>query len=109
MCQQLQKEPSVGDVRFTNLMARRAREHKDEGIYLRLVDLEHAVLLCYHDAGWANAPQDPDDPLHHLNHDDEESGRFQEGPYQRSENARGTTLALPRSSAPSTYWLTAMY
>ena len=85
MCQQLQKEPSVGDVRFTNLVARRAREHKDEGIYLRPVNLEQAVLLCYHDAGWANAPQDPDDPLYHLNQDDEESGRFQEGPFALKE------------------------
>ena len=32
MCQQLQKNPTAGDLRFSNLTARRALEHKDKGI-----------------------------------------------------------------------------
>ena len=85
MCQQLQKDPTAGDIRFTNLMARRAQEHKDNGVYLRPVNLDKAVLLCYHDAGWANAPQDPDDPFYQLDDVDEAKGRFAEGPFVLKE------------------------
>ena len=78
MCQQLQKEPTAGDIRFTNLMARRAQEHKDNGIFLRPVNLDKTVLLCYHDAGWAMLlrTQDPENPLYRLDNEDETAGRF---------------------------------
>ena len=81
MCQQLQKCPTVGDVRFTNLVARRAYEHKKEGISFYPVDLDKAVLLCYHDAGWANAPQDEDDPIYQLTKEENDNGIFKEGPF----------------------------
>ncbi|CAE7724502.1 GIP [Symbiodinium sp. CCMP2592] len=81
MCQQLQKCPTVGDVRFTNLVARRAYEHKKEGVYFHPIDLDKAVLLCYHDAGWANAPQDEDDPVYQLTKEENEDGVFKEGPF----------------------------
>ena len=85
MCQQLQKSPSIGDVRFTNALARRAHEHKEMGIFLRPVNLDKAVLLCYHDTGWANAPQDPEDPFYVLSFSDEEIGRIRDGPFALKE------------------------
>ena len=81
MCQQLQKNPTAGDLRFSNLTARRALEHKDKGITFYPIDLNDAVLLCYHDAGWANAPQDSEDPHYRLTAEETASGAFKEGPF----------------------------
>eukprot|EP00439_Symbiodinium_sp_Y106_P079729 s1572_g18.t1 len=81
MCQQLQKAPTVGDVRFTNTVARRASEHKDKGVVFHPIDLDQAVLLCYHDAGWANSPQNCEDPYYSLTAEENELGNFKEGPY----------------------------
>ena len=55
LAQQLQRAPTVGDVRFTNTIVDRANLHKDEGINLPPVDLDRAVFVVYHDAAWANA------------------------------------------------------
>ncbi|CAE7318597.1 RE2, partial [Symbiodinium sp. CCMP2456] len=81
MCQQLQKAPTVGDVRFSNLVARRAYEHKAKGVTFYPIDFDRATLLCYHDAGWANAPQNADDPYYKLTDDENLAGTFQEGPF----------------------------
>ncbi|CAE7621529.1 GIP [Symbiodinium sp. CCMP2592] len=81
MCQQLQKNPTAGDLRFSNLVARRAEEHKDQGVTFYPIDLDNAALLCYHDAGWANAPQDADDPYYCLTAEEEAQGAFKEGPF----------------------------
>ena len=62
MAQQLQKEPTAGNVKFTNGLSRRAAQHRGRGVLLRPINLQNATLLAYHDAGWANAPQPPDDP-----------------------------------------------
>ncbi|CAE7257019.1 GIP [Symbiodinium sp. CCMP2592] len=53
--QQRQKAPTVGDLKFTNQLGRRASEHREQGLVFYPVNLASAVLLCYHDAGWANA------------------------------------------------------
>ena len=81
MCQQLQKEPRVSDIKFTNLVARRAMEHKHRGIEFHPIDLNQAVLLSYHDAGWANAPPDSDDPVYRLTPEEDTLGMFSEGPF----------------------------
>ncbi|CAE7221929.1 GIP [Symbiodinium sp. CCMP2592] len=85
MCQQCQKSPTVGDVRFTNQLARRAMEHKEEGLTFFPVNLDCAVLLCYHDAGWANVPQNDEDPFYKLTDEENLQGRFQDGPLARRE------------------------
>ena len=93
MCQQLQKDPTVGDIKFSNVLSRRARQHKEQGVRLRPVRLDDAVLLCYHDAGWANAPQDPEDPFYVLTPEEEEAGRIRDGPFAEKERKakRGTS------------------
>ncbi|CAE7357013.1 GIP [Symbiodinium sp. CCMP2592] len=81
LSQQCQKNPCVGDIRFTNANAKRAYEHLDEGVLIRPVDLNQAVLLCYHDAGWANCPQDEDDPYYALTPEENADGIMENGPY----------------------------
>eukprot|EP00439_Symbiodinium_sp_Y106_P083456 s160_g23.t1 len=81
MCQQLQKSPTAGDLRFTNLVAKRAYDHKEKGITVYPLDLDRATILCYHDAGWANAPQDSGDPIYRLSREEDNLGVFKEGPY----------------------------
>ncbi|CAE7838363.1 RE2 [Symbiodinium sp. CCMP2592] len=78
MCQQCQRSPLVQDIRFSNQVAKRAMEHRDEGIVLHAVPLQRAVLLCYHDAGWANVPQDEGDPVYKLNDYENEAGLIKE-------------------------------
>ena len=46
---------SPQDVRFVNGLTSRAEEHKDQGIYLRNIDLDKAIFVAFHDAAWANA------------------------------------------------------
>ncbi|CAE7261754.1 RE1 [Symbiodinium natans] len=74
MSQQRQKQPTIGDVRFTNSIAHKALQFKDQGLVFYPVNLEAAVLLCYHDAGWANVPQDQGDPFYRLNDDENQKG-----------------------------------
>ncbi|CAE7697802.1 RE1 [Symbiodinium microadriaticum] len=61
MAQQLQKSPTAGDVRFTNMLAKRAEAHRDKGIWLKPVDLNNYEIFVYHDSAWANASLDPED------------------------------------------------
>ena len=81
MSQQCQRDPCIGDIRFTNMLAQRALEHQQEGIYIYPVDFEKAVLLCYHDAGWANCPQDQIDPFYVLDDEEEKAGIIEGGPH----------------------------
>ncbi|OLP96499.1 Copia protein [Symbiodinium microadriaticum] len=85
MSQQCQKSPTVGDIRFTNQLARRAMEHKEEGLTFFPVDFGKAVLLCYHDAGWANVPQSDEDPYYRLTDEENLQGKIQDGPIARRE------------------------
>ena len=55
LAQQLQKSPTVGDVRFTNQTARRAWDHRDKGLWLRPLELDSLEFLIFHDSAWANA------------------------------------------------------
>ena len=85
MCQQCQKSPTVGDIKFTNQLARRAMEHKEEGLTFYPVNLQEAVLLCYHDAGWANVPQCEEDPFYKLTDEENQAGKLRDGPLARRE------------------------
>ena len=85
MGQQRQKDPTVGDVRFTNQLARRALEHSESGLELHPIDLSSAVLLCYHDAGWANVPQSQEDPVYSLSPEEDEAGIIADGPFARKD------------------------
>ena len=85
MAQQLQRDPTVDDIKFSNQLSKRAQEHDHRGIVIRPVDLRHAVLLAYHDAGWANAPQDCEDPFYALYPEDEETGKIREGPFSTED------------------------
>ena len=58
LAQQRQRNPSVGDLRFTNLLAKKAVEHRSEGIRIRPVPLKQGIFLAFHDAGWANADEE---------------------------------------------------
>ena len=83
MCQQRQRDPTIADIKFTNLLAQRAYEHQKEGIRIYPIDLERAVLLCYHDAGWANVPQNQEDPYYSLTPEENDAGRITTGPQSR--------------------------
>ena len=85
MAQQLQKMPTVGDIKFSNQLSKRASQMKGEGVWLRPIDLNRAVLLAYHDAAWSNAPQDPDDPHYVLDGAEDEQGMITVGPFAEKD------------------------
>ena len=85
MSQQRQKEPTAGDIRFTNQLARRAMELKECGLEFHAVNLDEAVLLCYHDAGWANVPQNQEDPYYKLTSEEDQAGLIVDGPFARKD------------------------
>ncbi|CAE7236343.1 Faim2, partial [Symbiodinium sp. KB8] len=73
------------DVKFTNLLARRALQHGQEAIVLRKINLQELIVAVFHDAGWANVPDRNDDPEYFLSPSDEERGMIQEGPWANKE------------------------
>ena len=81
LAQQLQRCPSVGDVRFTNSLARKAEKHREEGIVLWPLSLDKASLVIFHDAAWANAALDDPEDGFELTPSDLEAGTMKEGPY----------------------------
>ena len=85
MAQQLQANPTVEDVKFTNLLARRALQHGQEAIVLRKINLQELIVAVFHDAGWANVPDRNDDPEYFLSPSDEERGIIREGPWANKE------------------------
>ncbi|CAE7614157.1 GIP, partial [Symbiodinium pilosum] len=71
MAQQLQKCPTVGDLKFSHSTARKALDFKDEGLRFKPLDIEDMVVLVYHDAGWANAKDtEHDEPYFELTAED---------------------------------------
>ena len=84
MAQQLQKSPTAGDVRFTNMLAKRAEAHRDKGIWLKPVDLNNYEIFVYHDSAWANASLDPEDDFT-LNESDHNLGMMTGTPYDFKE------------------------
>ena len=107
MGQQRQKEPTVGDVRFTNQLARRALEHSENGLELHPIELSNAVLLCYHDAGWANVPQNQEDPFYSLSREEAEAGIITDGPFARKDaKAKKANSSIVSQLEESMFWQT---
>ena len=82
MAQQLQKAPTIGDLKFSNATARKAFDFKDEGLRFKPLEVENMVVLVYHDAGWANARDTQhDEPGFELTEEDKRAGLQVEGPF----------------------------
>ena len=88
LAQQLQRCPTVGDVRFTNSLARKAEKHRENGITLWPIDLSKASLVVFHDAAWANAGLDEPEEGFELTPSDLEAGTMKEGPYSGDRHRR---------------------
>ena len=84
IAQQLQKTPSVSDLKFTNTLARRAHEHRSEGLLLRPVPIDDLAFYVFHDAAWANAPSAEEEHFQ-LTPEEDQRGLFREGPYAGGE------------------------
>ena len=86
MAQQLQRQPLVEDLKFTNSLAKKARAHRSECLRLRPVDLENFEILAYHDAAWANTRpcQDQGDGFV-LYDEDELDGLIENDPFRNKE------------------------
>ena len=82
MAQQVQKQPTFGDLRFTNLVSKKAYDHREEGLRFKPIDKKDLVILVYHDAGWANARDtDFDEEGFQLTEEDKQAGLQREGPF----------------------------
>ncbi|CAE7525074.1 RE2, partial [Symbiodinium sp. CCMP2456] len=89
MAQQLQQSPSFGDLRFTNAVAGKAKAHKDCGLRFKAVDEERLMVICYHDAAWANVPEPDNEEDHYkLTYEDDEAGIQHEAPISYKSNGR---------------------
>ena len=85
MAQQVQKEPTLANLKFTNLISKKAYQHREEGLRFRAIEKSELVVLVYHDAGWANA-KDAKDTEHdeegfELTEEDKRAGLQHEGPF----------------------------
>ena len=80
LAQQLQKEPTVADIKFTNQTAKRAWEHRDKGIWLRPLDLTSLEFLVFHDSAWANAELTGEDGFR-LSYEDHIGGTMTGTPF----------------------------
>ena len=89
MAQQLQKAPSIGDLRFTNATASKATQFKDRGLVFHPVDPDRMMIIVYHDAAWANVPEpDPFEDFYVLTPEDDAAGLQKEGPYANKTDYR---------------------
>ena len=80
LAQQRQKAPTVGDLRFTNALAKKAAEHRSEGVRLRPIPLDKGIFYAFHDAGWANADEQDADEDFKLTPEEEKQRTMTEGP-----------------------------
>ncbi|CAE7777019.1 GIP [Symbiodinium sp. CCMP2592] len=80
IAQQMQKDPSIEDVRFTNSTSRKAVSFKDNGLKFTKIDLSDPVLMVFHDSSWANVvPLEGEDGFR-LSREDHEKGFMTEVP-----------------------------
>ena len=47
--------------------------------------MKELLITIYHDAGWANAPDDPEDPVFFLSTKDELGGKMMDVPWSLQE------------------------
>ncbi|OLP99061.1 hypothetical protein AK812_SmicGene18412 [Symbiodinium microadriaticum] len=89
MCQQLQKAPTYGDIRFTNQVANKAQLHKHRGLRYNSIDKEKLMFVVYHDAAWANVPEpDPLEEFYVLTPQEDQDGLQKEGPFYEAGNRK---------------------
>ena len=89
MAQQLQKEPTYGDLKFTNSIAAKAQSFKDRGLTFKAISEGQLMFIAYHDAAWANVPEpDLDEEYYKLSVSDDERGVQHEGPYAYKNTSR---------------------
>ena len=82
MAQQVQKEPILADLKFTNLISKKAYQHREEGLRFRAIEKSELMVLVYHDAGWANAKDtEHDEEGFELTEEDKRAGLQREGPF----------------------------
>ena len=81
MAQQLQQRPCYGDLKFTNSVATKAHDYKSNGLRFKAVDEKRMMILCYHDAAWANVPEpDNEETYYKLTYEDDQAGLQREAP-----------------------------
>ena len=98
MAQQVQKQPTFADLKFTNAISKKAFEHREEGLRFRPIDKDELLVIVYHDAGWANARDtDHDEEGFELTAEDKVAGLQREGPFA----ARGGRKAKRNSKVAS--------
>ena len=89
MAQQLQKQPTYADLRFTNATAAKALLYKDHGFTFKYIPPERMMVIVYHDAAWANVPEaDPLENHYVLTPDEDLQGLQKEGPFVDKEGKR---------------------
>ena len=57
-CQRCQNHPTVKDLKATNKAVGVAKAHKDAAWVLRRVGESNLAICVYHDAAWADVPDD---------------------------------------------------
>ncbi|CAE7251490.1 unnamed protein product [Symbiodinium sp. KB8] len=102
LAQQLQKTPTVEDIKFSNKIAKRAWEHREKGVWLRPLDLSSLEYLVYHDSARANTLLDGEEHFI-LSTEDHENGTMTGGPFDkkarkaRKENSKvASQIGVPR-------------
>ncbi|OLQ01618.1 Copia protein [Symbiodinium microadriaticum] len=93
IAQQMQKAPSVEDLKFTNAASRKAYNFKEEGLKFTKIDLNDPMLMVFHDSSWANVvPLEGEDGFR-LSQEDHEKGYINEVPsdYQVRKAKRAST------------------
>ena len=89
MAQQLQQRPCYSDLKFTNAIATKAKAHKDCGLRFQAIDEDRLMFICYHDAAWANVPeQDEEEDYYQLTPEDNEAGLQHEAPDSYKKSGR---------------------
>ena len=91
MAQQVQKQPTIADLKFTNLVSKKAYDYPEEGLRFRPISLDKLIVIVYHDAGWANAHDaEHDEEGFELTEEDKSAGLQHEGPFvdRRARKAR---------------------
>ncbi|CAE7612538.1 RE1 [Symbiodinium sp. CCMP2592] len=61
-CQRHQNHPIVRDLKYTNKAVATAKARKEEALVLRRVGEQNLAICVYHDAAWANVPDDAASP-----------------------------------------------
>ncbi|CAE7487299.1 RE1 [Symbiodinium sp. CCMP2592] len=85
LAQQVQRTATVGDIKFSNSLVKKAEADKDKGVILRPIDLDQAMFITYHDAGWANAYLEEAEEGFQLTPEEIECGNMKEGPFADKE------------------------